>query len=127
MADNPTFSFSAVANNFDEHINSSIRGYNHLRDDVVGISKHFIINDTNVVDIGCSAGTILKRIKDYNSQAPTANYVGIEINDDFKQHWIEDEPYYLTKSKMSETAPNFPICRWQYHYSLFNLLLRETD
>ena len=97
MADNPTFSFSAVANNFDEHINSSIRGYNHLRDDVVGISKHFIINDTNVVDIGCSAGTMLKRIKDYNSQAPTANYVGIEINDDFKQHWIEDEPYLSYK------------------------------
>ena len=90
MTDNPTFSFSAVASEFDEHISTSIRGYNYLRDDVVGISKHFIIDDTNVVDIGCSAGTMLKRIKDANTQAPNAKYVGIEINEDFRSHWVEE-------------------------------------
>ena len=81
------FSFSSVASGFDEHITKSIRGYADLRDDVVGISRYFVLEDTNVIDIGCSQGTMLKRIKDENIQALNTNYTGIEINNDFQKHW----------------------------------------
>ena len=111
MTDNVTFSFSAVASEFDEHISTSIRGYNHLRDDVVGISKHFVIDDTNVVDIGCSAGTMLKRIKDSNTQAPNAKYVGIEINDNFRSHWVEEPnlQYKVEDVRESEKLSNMSL------------------
>ena len=44
-----TFSFTNYAEEFDEHINQSIRGYSNLRDDIVSISRYFIEDDTNVI------------------------------------------------------------------------------
>ena len=70
MIEDQRFSFSSVASGFDEHITKSIRGYADLRDDVVGISRYFILDETNVLDIGCSQGTMLKRIKDETLKHP---------------------------------------------------------
>ncbi len=125
MTDNDKFSFSSVANNFDEHITKSIRGYADLRDDVVGISKYFVENGTNVVDIGCSQGTMLKRIKDANTQAPTANYVGIEINEDFKPHWKNESnlTYKIEDVRQSDALANM-----SFAISLFTFqFLAERD
>ena len=41
------FSFSNFSTHFDEHINKSIRGYSDLRNDVVSISKYFVISILN--------------------------------------------------------------------------------
>ena len=60
------FSFSAVAKNFDNHINRSIRGYNDLWNDVISMSKYFVENKTNVVDIGCSTGSLLSEMHKKN-------------------------------------------------------------
>ncbi len=53
-----TFSFSNFADQFDDHIEKSIRGYSDLRNDVVGMSKYFIEEGTQVLDIGCSEGCL---------------------------------------------------------------------
>ena len=50
------FTFAHRQEGFDEHINSSIRGYSGLLQDVVSLSRYFVENNTNVVDIGCSTG-----------------------------------------------------------------------
>ena len=42
--DKPKFSFSNAAANCDEHIDRSIRGFNHLRDDVV--TKYTSLTDS---------------------------------------------------------------------------------
>lgn len=89
--ENKRFSFSNFSKEFDDHINQSIRGYSDLRNDVVSISRYFVENNTNVVDIGCSQGSLLAKIKEVNTQAPEAKYLGIDINDSFKQHWVEEQ------------------------------------
>jgi tRNA (cmo5U34)-methyltransferase len=89
--ENVSFSFSNFSTHFDEHINKSIRGYSDLRNDVVSISKYFVEEDTNVLDIGCSQGSLLRRMMETNDHVSTTNYIGVEVNDDFKPHWEETE------------------------------------
>ncbi len=85
------FSFAACAERFDEHINRSIRGYAWLRDDIVSLSRYFVENETRVVDIGCSQGTLIRRIRDINVQAGNARYFGIDIDPAFSGHWQDAE------------------------------------
>jgi len=85
------FSFSNFSTHFDEHINKSIRGYSDLRNDVVKISEYFVENDTTVMDLGCSQGSLLRRMKEQNTFVQNTQYVGVEINDSFKEHWVEEE------------------------------------
>ena len=81
------FSFTNFSDHFDQHISNSIRGYSTLKDDVVSISKYFVEDDTTVLDIGCSEGTLIKRIHDQNDQSTQSLFVGVDINDSFKRHW----------------------------------------
>ncbi len=45
------FSFTNFAEHFDDHINTSIRGYAELRDDIVGFSRYFVENLAFVVSV----------------------------------------------------------------------------
>ena len=81
------FSFANMSDDFDGHIYKSIRGYNYLRQDIVSMSRYFVENDTTVIDIGCSQGTLIKDIHNINSQAPNAKYIGIDIDKAFNKHW----------------------------------------
>jgi len=111
MSDKDKFSFSNMSKDFDSHITNSIRGYNDLRDDIVGISKYFVIDDTNVVDIGCSQGSLIKRIKDFNTQVSSTKYIGFDINEDFKLHWKdEDNLNYKIGDVRKEPLENMSFC-----------------
>jgi len=90
------FSFSNISKNFDEHIHKSIRGYDQLRDDIVSLSKYFVVSESNVYDLGCSQGTMIKRIRDTNKQAIDTKYYGIDINPSFSSHWKnQDNLFYI--------------------------------
>mgnify|MGYP001191263649 FL=1 len=39
-----------MSDNFDDHINKSIRNYDQLRDDIVSLSNYFVTSDTKVVE-----------------------------------------------------------------------------
>jgi len=83
MAD---FTFAHREEGFDNHIEQSIRGYSNLLEDVVSLSRYFIEDDTNIVDIGCSTGKLTKAMMEYNSDhSPTAQYFGVELADGFVQ------------------------------------------
>ena len=116
------FSFSSVADNFDEHIRKSIHGYDTLFEATVGMSKTYIKNDTYVLDIGCSKGTLIQTIHDrcpinkrYEHEDPkfskplqkyaqmkmageTYNpvYIGIDVDESFINSW---KPHY-TKNEI---------------------------
>ena len=48
------------------------------------MSKYFVEDDTNIVDVGCSSGKMLKNmIEQNNEHVPNANYIGVEIESDF--------------------------------------------
>ena len=70
---------------FDKHIEQSIRGYSDLIQDVISLSRHFIEDNTNVVDIGCSTGKMTKALIDYNlDQCNNTKYIGLEIAEGFQ-------------------------------------------
>jgi len=100
------FSFSNFSSEFDKHINSSIRGYADLRNDVVSISKYFVEDETRVMDLGCSQGSLLRAIKSKNHQAKNAEYLGIDVNDSFAKHWQKEEN--ITYWVEDITTMNFP-------------------
>ena len=85
------FTFATSEEGFDNHIETSIRGYNNLWNDVVSMSKYFVEDHTNIVDVGCSSGKMLKAmIKQNNEHVPNANYIGVEIESDFSDGHAED-------------------------------------
>ena len=85
------FTFATSEEGFDNHIETSVRGYNNLWNDVVGMSKYFVEDNTNIVDLGCSSGKMLKAmIKQNNEHVPHATYIGIEIEQDFAEGHAED-------------------------------------
>lgn len=84
------FSFAkyARADAFDEHINKSIRGNNHLREDCVRFSQYFIQPKTQVIDLGCSSGALLRDVRDYNvGRFEGVKYVGLDVEAEFAKQW----------------------------------------
>ncbi len=67
------FEFSKI-DNFDNHINKSIPQYDFLVEYIRRISEYFIDRHTNVYDLGCSTGKLLKSMKKMNN----VNYFGID-------------------------------------------------
>ena len=87
MAD---FTFAHREEGFDEHIEKSIRGYGHLLEDIVGLSRYFVENDTNVYDLGCSTGKMTQRLIEANHDHCTdANWYGIEVADGFQDDLVK--------------------------------------
>jgi tRNA (cmo5U34)-methyltransferase len=84
------FTFATRDEGFDNHINASIRHYGDLWNDVLSMSQYFVEDDTNVVDIGCSTGKLLKAMIKQNTFAPRANYIGVEIEEDFYDGFDKD-------------------------------------
>lgn len=79
------FTFAHREEGFDNHIEKSIRGYNNLHDDVVNLSRYYVEDYTNVVDIGCSTGKTIETMAIQNeSIAPHAYYVGVEVATGFR-------------------------------------------
>lgn len=95
LTDQPTklpFSFANYADEFDRHIELSIRGYGNLIDDCIELSQYFVENGTTVCDIGCSTGRMLGAIRTRNCErAPAARYIGLDIEPCFQQHWAQHE------------------------------------
>jgi len=53
MSKNYDFTFAQREEGFDDHIEHSIRGYTNLLEDVISLSRNFVEDETNVIDIGC--------------------------------------------------------------------------
>ena len=97
MAD---FTFAHRQEGFDNHIEQSIRGYSNLLEDVVSLSRYFVEDDTNIVDIGCSTGKLTKAMMECNSDhSPAAQYFGVEVADGFVQD-LKDRTKELNKGNV---------------------------
>jgi tRNA (cmo5U34)-methyltransferase len=82
------FSFAEHAHDFDRHIRDSIPGRTELYDMCVRLSQRLVQNDTTVIDIGCSTGTLLRAIRDANQdRRRSVSYLGIDVERGFSEHW----------------------------------------
>lgn len=84
------FSFGTV-DDFDEHIDKSVRGYSDLIRDVKSMAQYFITSDTKMIDVGCSTGKMLSEIENSNRESiPDVEYVGIECCENMIKNQIEN-------------------------------------
>ena len=89
------FTFATSKEGFDNHIDKSVRGYSQLWGDILNLSKYFVEDYTQVVDMGCSSGKLLKGMIEQNGKnIPHAQYTGIEIEEDFFGDYTHDEEKY---------------------------------
>lgn len=80
------FSFDTIKD-FDEHISKSIPSYSLLSDMIVNISEYFIQNDEVIYDLGCSTGSMLKKMPphvrkvgyDNSSLLPMSSYKNLQF------------------------------------------------
>ena len=59
------FSFNTI-NNFDDHIMKSIPNYDVLINTILSMSEYFLEKGTNIYDLGCSTGKLLKSLPNSN-------------------------------------------------------------
>ena len=83
------FSFAHHAAAFDRHKQDSIPGYKEvLLPECIRQSRRFIQPDTNVYDIGCSTGDLLRRVYRANRKARAGvAYIGIDHEPAFQPLW----------------------------------------
>jgi len=114
-----TFSFKNMANEFDEHIFNSIRDYDSLCQDVKDISKYFIDDYTNVVDIGSSTGKMLNDIYlDMSVFKKNVSYYAIEIEKSFEKYYKN----YENINFLNDDILNMEFDNCSFVYSLFTLV-----
>lgn len=83
------FDFSVIADDFDDHISKSIRGYGDLFEDILSYSSCFIKDGSRVLDIGCSTGKLLKSIVS-NNLTKQISATGVEIERAFAKYHNSD-------------------------------------
>ena len=120
------FTFAHRKEGFDNHIEKSIRGYSHLMEDVISLSRYFIENNTNVIDIGCSTGKMTKALIDHNMDHCTdATYIGLEIADGFQKDLTkrteEVKKYYYNVYFKKEDARDYNYTNCSLVTSIFTL------
>lgn len=115
---NKEFSFSNYSDDFDNHIQKSIRGYGDLVKDVVDISSFCIDSYSNVIDIGCSTGSLLKKIVNKNKDTKVeVTYTGIEIEPSFEKYFVKEKPLNWIVGDVYEQD----LTNCSFIYSLFTL------
>ena len=63
-----------VAKQFDEHVRQSVYMYDEFHKNIINMSKFFIEEGTNILDVGTSTGELLNKLP-YNEKC---NYIGID-------------------------------------------------
>ena len=114
------FTFAQRSEGFDTHIDLSIRGYSNLIDDVLKFSEYFVEDDTNVVDIGCSTGKMLRAMIDQNSFSKNAQYLGIELEKEFVAGWELEKTENL--NFLNEDVRDFDFDNCSFVSSIFTLM-----
>jgi len=73
------FSFGGVTPKyFDKHVNKSVPLYDLGQDLTCKLSSFFVNKNCNIYDLGCSTGTLIKKIDKYNS-LNSMNIYGIDV------------------------------------------------
>lgn len=109
------FTFAHREEGFDNHIEKSIRGYTNLHDDVVNLSRYYVEDYTNVVDIGSSTGKTIEAMAIQNVKfAPRATYVGVELAEGFQNDM---------KQRMHNLSHALP----ETHFKFQNMDIREYE
>lgn len=91
------FDFNKIEN-FDKHINLSIPNYDFLKEHVRFLIEALTEKDTNVLDLGCSTGSLLFGVdKQKNNK-----YIGYDISDLIPDYNDEENNLFFKKEDLLE-------------------------
>lgn len=122
------FTFAQREEGFDNHIEKSIRGYTNLWDDILKMSEYFVDDYSNIVDVGCSTGKLLKAMIEQNTFAPHAQYYGIEVEEDFFKTYNTDVKQYYNLNYHRGDVRSFQFNNCNLVTSIFTLqFIPEID
>ena len=113
------FSFDTIEE-FDEHISQSIPNYLAIHKIISGMSDYFIEDNTNVFDLVCSKGTLLKKIMK-KCEKDNINYFGIDISkNNCFAYTIPEEMGINSKllNKIKNSIGKLEIKHFNYKWSL---------
>ena len=68
-----------TANNFDSHVRKSVPLYEEGHDLICKLSEFFVVENSRVVDIGCSTGTLLRKLHANFQNKKSVRLQGIDI------------------------------------------------
>lgn len=95
---------------FDDHIIRSVPGYIDGHDFIVSASKNILFNGSKVLDVGCSNGSLLKKID--KKLGLDISYYGIDISKDM-----------ITSAKKDKTSKRINF----YHKDIQQLKNKDFD
>ena len=87
-----------VADVFDDHITSSVPGYALLHELVVRATDTFLHEESIVIDIGCSTGTLINKIDQRHSGLKNLRLIGVDT---------EEPMIRKSKSRVEGNRPEF--------------------
>lgn len=91
---------------FDEHVRQSIPSYEMLQDLICGIAQFFIVENGVVIDVGCSTGETIKRLKEFTPK--TFRAFGLDTSQSMlekaKEKLSTTEDVYLFDEDISKVA-----------------------
>ena len=99
------FSFNTIEN-FDDHINKSIPNYDILLSSIRSMSEYFFVEGTNVYDLGCSTGKLLK------SLYTKCNKIGYDV-----ANLLPQEEGFIN----ADLNNDFDLCDASLVYSIFTM------
>ena len=109
------FDFNTIQN-FDNHISSSILGYDLLHEIIMNLLSFFIDEKSTVIDLGCTSGKLIKKVKSKYH----CNVKGYDITD---KHF--DDSTFLIKEDI--TNDSFYLEKCDAVLSIFFLQFTEYD
>lgn len=115
------FTFAQRVEGFDNHIEHSIRGYTDLWNDILYYSEYFVEDYSNIVDIGCSTGKLLREMINQNTFAENANYFGVELESDFYNFFDDDETKFSNLKYHRGDILDFNFQNCSFITSIFTL------
>ncbi len=68
-----------VAKNFEKHVSKSVPFYNEGHQIICELSDFFLKKNSNCYDLGCSTGTLLKKLSERNSLKKNIKFFGIDV------------------------------------------------
>lgn len=110
------FDFNTIQK-FDEHISLSVSHYEVLDDIIVSLASNFITPNSNVYDLGCSTGRMLRVLDNYN-RVDGVSFVGYDISENLLPKIIGDS---LSFFKRDITDPTIKFYNTDLILSIFTL------
>jgi|2_EtaG_2_1085320.scaffolds.fasta_scaffold11789_4 tRNA (cmo5U34)-methyltransferase len=109
------FHFDTIKD-FDKHISQSIPNYLAIHEIILGMSEYFIEENTNVFDLGCSKGTLLKKLMK-KSEKENINYFGLDVS----KNLLPKNEGNITFLNKDLTTNNFDMNNSSLIFSIFTL------